>query len=158
MLLQELFDPAVAFDIDWDWSDLQSGDVYASAYDRQGRNIDFSFISTNPGAWDIEFVRGGSHAITGRGDAERVFATVLQAVQQFVQRVRPQVVLFSGKETSRARLYRALVNRYANQWGYQLYPLTMERAKEVFGDDPLNHRRVHDSESGHLLVLKRKYA
>lgn len=158
MLLQELFDPAVAFDIDWDWSDLRDGDVYASAYDRQGRNINFSFIEIKSGVWDIEFVRGGSHAITGRGDAERVFATVLRAVQQFVQRVQPPVVIFSGKESSRARLYQALVNRYASSWGYQLYPLTPERAQELFGDDPMNPQRVQDSESGQMLVLKRKSA
>jgi hypothetical protein len=154
MLLQELFDPSAAFELEWDRA--SPGVVYATAHDRQGRTIDFVFVEIEPGVWDIEFMRGGSYGITGRGDAERVFATVLTAVQQFVQQVRPLVIVFSGKESSRARLYQSLVNRYAAQLGYQLYPLTPERADQLFGDDPFNNQRVQDSASGKLLVLKRK--
>jgi hypothetical protein len=74
-------------------------------------------------AIDIEFTRGGSHNITGSGDAERVFATVLEAIRTYLSRYdTPLFILFSGKEDSRFKLYHRMVARYAGQFGYQVVP------------------------------------
>lgn len=115
----EVFEPKTAFELEWDET-FAPDELHALAYDRQGRTINISFVPVGEGAIDIEFTRGGSHDITGRGDAERVFGTVLQAIQIYLaQYQQPAYILFSGKETSRNKLYLRLVARYASKFGYQ---------------------------------------
>ena len=116
----EVFEPKTAFELEWDES-FAPDELHAMAYDRQGRIINIGFVPISGDAVDIEFTRGGSHDITGRGDAERVFGTVLQAIQIYLSRYRqPDYVLFSGKETSRNKLYLRLVARYAARFGYKI--------------------------------------
>lgn len=118
--ITEVFEPKTAFELEWDES-FAPDELHALALDRQGRTINISFVPISGDAVDIEFTRGGSHDITGRGDAERVFGTVLQAIQIYLARYRqPDFVLFSGKETSRNKLYLRLVARYAARFGYQV--------------------------------------
>lgn len=122
--LSELFQPETGFELEWDDSFAPS-ELHANAYDRQGRTINISFVPfhTELDTVDIEFTRGGSHDITGRGDAERVFATVLNAIKAYLSRYhRPLFILFSGKEDSRFKLYHRMVARYAGQFGYQVVP------------------------------------
>lgn len=115
----EVFEPTAAFELEWDES-FAPDELHAMAYDRQGRIINIGFVPISGDAVDIEFTRGGSHDITGRGDAERVFGTVLKAIQIYLARYRqPDYVLFSGKESSRNKLYLRLVARYAAQFGYR---------------------------------------
>lgn len=118
--LTELFDPRTSFDLEWDDS-FAPEEYHALAYDRQGRTINIGFVPIGADAVDIEFTRGGSHDITGRGDAERVFATVINAITTYLKNYRqPSYILFSGKETSRNKLYQRLVVRYAAGFGYQV--------------------------------------
>lgn len=133
--LKEVFDESSAFEVHWDPHSTKS-DSYATAYDRQGREINISFIGNNPfaygdepsnGDWDgvdIEFMRAGRHDITGKGDAERVFATVIKAVKQYISKHHPTYVLFSGSETSRHKFYQTLVKRYASSFGYEPIPIS----------------------------------
>jgi hypothetical protein len=117
--LGELFDPSTAFEIEWDET-FAPDELHATSYDRQGREINISFVPIGGDAVDIEFKRGGSFDVTGRGDAERVFGTVIQAVTTYLSKYRrPEYILFSGKETSRNKLYLRLVARYAARYGYQ---------------------------------------
>ena len=118
--LTELFDLQTAFELEWDDS-FAPEEYHALAYDRQGRTINISFVPIGADAVDIEFTRGGSHDVTGRGDAERVFATVIKAIATYLEEYRqPSYVLFSGKETSRNKLYQSLVVRYAAGFGYEV--------------------------------------
>ena len=82
--------------------------------------------------WGVEFYRNNSQALTGEGDAQRVFATVLTAIGQFIKKKKPDSLFFSAvKEDdptgSRTKLYDRLVQRYASQLGYNLqktdYPM-----------------------------------
>lgn len=79
--------------------------------------------------WDLEFWRKGSQEVTGEGDAQRIFATVLEAIKQFIKKEKPPSLKFAAKkptlpngkqDTSRANLYTRLVQRYAGQMGYQV--------------------------------------
>ncbi len=125
--ITEVFDPRSGFELEWDES-FAPTEFHADAYDRQGRTINISFVPfyTSDDNWeaiDIEFTRGGQHKITGQGDVERVFATVINAIRIYLGRYnRPLFVLFSGKEDSRFKLYRRIVARYANQFGYREIP------------------------------------
>ena len=124
--LTELFDSKTAFPLEWDDS-FAPTELHANAYDRQGRTINISFVpfhlNDNWEAVDIEFTRGGSHDVTGRGDAERVFATVIEAIKVYISEYnQPLFILFSGKEQSRFKLYNRMIARYASQFGYQVIP------------------------------------
>lgn len=81
-------------------------------YDEEGRPY-----------WHVEFWRNNSLEITGEGDAHRVFATVLAAIQEFVKMERPKRVTFSADKEpgeSRADLYDRLVQRYAQSMGFKV--------------------------------------
>jgi GNAT superfamily N-acetyltransferase len=85
-----------------------------------------------PSHWSVEFYRNNSQEVTGEGDAQKVFATVLAAIQQFVIKMKPGSISFSASKEidmdadnvekfnpeSRAKLYNRLVQRYAGAMGY----------------------------------------
>lgn len=124
--LTELFDPQASSPLEWD-DTFAPTEIHATAHDRQGRTINISFVPFHTGkdwqAIDIEFTRGGSHDVTGRGDAERVFATVINAIKTYLNQYnKPLFVLFSGKEQSRFKLYSRMIARFAAQFGYQVVP------------------------------------
>ena len=69
----------------------------------------------------IEFKVGGTFELTGRGDQWRIFATVREAVRQYLQRYgRPNYFIFSSKTDKRTRTYMNMVKRLAPEFGYQL--------------------------------------
>jgi hypothetical protein len=75
--------------------------------------------------WMVEFYRSNSQEITGEGDAQRIFATVLHAIQQFIKKKKPKSIFFTAvKEDdpkgSRTKLYNRLVQRFASGLGYSL--------------------------------------
>jgi hypothetical protein len=98
-----------------------------------GTNLSINFNMDFDGdfneEWIVEFWRNNSLDVTGEGDAQRIFATVLTAIQQFIEKEQPERVRFSAskeddagnRNTSRSSLYTRLVKRYANSWGYQVH-------------------------------------
>ena len=80
-------------------------------------------------AWEVEFWRNEYQDITGEGDQFRVFATVLQAINEFVAKYKPINLSFTAtkkvepwqKSMSRANLYDRLVQRYARASGYRAF-------------------------------------
>ena len=81
---------------------------------------------------DIEFDRDGSQAITGAGSAAEVLSSVYHTIVEYLKQYPADYVLFSAREPSRQRLYRAMVNRLSLNSGYTQIP-----AKDVpggFGD------------------------
>jgi hypothetical protein len=92
----------------------------------------------NEEAWSVEFYRNNSQEVTGEGDAQRIFATVLNAIQTFIKKYKPNKVIFSASKEldptiyygpddiipnpeSRAKLYDRLVQRYARSWGFRAF-------------------------------------
>ena len=77
----------------------------------------------------VEFWRNNSQEVTGEGDAQRVFATVLSAIQQYIKTHKTKRLSFSASKEvepgqnsqSRANLYDKLVQRYARSWGYRAF-------------------------------------
>ena len=81
---------------------------------------------------DIEFDRDGSQAITGGGSAAEVLSSVYHIIVEYLKQYPADYVLFSAREPSRQRLYKAMVNRLSLNSGYAQIP-----AKDVpggFGD------------------------
>jgi GNAT superfamily N-acetyltransferase len=108
------------------WSRGDHGDNDAFARLPDGSPLSISFEYSTPYEVLVSFTRDHSIDVTGAGDAQRVFATVLFAIQQFVKKEQPYNINFSAtKEVepgqnpeSRAKLYKKLVDRYATNLGY----------------------------------------
>ena len=84
----------------------------------------------------VEFYRNNSQEVTGEGDAQRIFATVIDAIQKYIKKYKPQRLSFSASKAvdmdaddnganfnpeSRAKLYDRLVQRYSKALGYRAF-------------------------------------
>jgi predicted chitinase len=116
------------------WEHGDHGDVDAVAKLDDGNYLSIMFNKgfdqeTKEEAWSVEFWRNNSQEVTGEGDAQRVFATVLSAIQKFIKKYKPNKVFFAASTEveqgqnaqSRARLYDSLVQRYAKAWGFRAF-------------------------------------
>lgn len=138
--LTELFDPKTSFPLRWDSQADYHGGVHAEAYDADGRTIDISFTpSGNDEVIEIVFSRGGYYDMSGKGDAARVMATVINAINIYLQKYKPPYVAFSAKSTGgRASAYAAMIKRLVR--GYTLlqpdqYPAVLNNFLEFIGND-----------------------
>ena len=145
--LTEAFDQP--YKLKWEKGEHGDYDALAKLDDGTYLSIMFNLSDQIEDRWMVEFYRNNSQALTGEGDAQRVFATVLTAVGQFIRKKKPQSLFFSAvKEDdptgSRTRLYDRLVQRYASNLGYTLqkqeypeqmaYKLTQNQMQENFAD------------------------
>ena len=127
------------------WEKGDYGDVDAIARLPDGTFLSVMFNKgikqeTKEEAWSVEFFRNNSQEKTGEGDQQRVFATVLSAIQTFISdkvpgakgRYKPNKIYFSAskevkpdedqrKAMTRARLYDSLVQRYARALGFRAF-------------------------------------
>lgn len=124
----------------WEKSDYGDVDVLAKLPDGGPLSIMFNKQQDSDGEEiiQVEFYRNNSQDVTGEGDAQRVFSTVLNAIQQYVKKYKPARLSFSASKNvdptiyyepgqpqpnpeSRAKLYDRLVQRYAKAWGYRAF-------------------------------------
>ena len=111
------------------WEKSESGSYDALVRLPDGTNLSIMFNNEGDDEYQVEFYRNNSQEVTGEGDAQRVFATVLNAIQKFVKKHNPWRLRFSATKDvepgqnseSRAKLYNRLVDRYANALGYDTY-------------------------------------
>jgi GNAT superfamily N-acetyltransferase len=122
--ITETFDNPYAFK--WDRGDFGDYDIYVRLPDGNSLTISFNNEDKDNDVWHVAFARGHSQEITGEGDAQRIFATVLHSIKQFIGKVHPEKLYFSASKEvepgqnseSRANLYSRMVKRYASAWGY----------------------------------------
>jgi hypothetical protein len=127
--VNEAFDQP--YRLKWEHGDYGDVDAYAKLDDGNYLSIMFNkgYNQDKEEAWNVEFFRNNSQEVTGEGDAQRVFATVLSAIQKFIKKYKPNKVIFSASKEveqgqnaqSRARLYDSLVQRYARAWGFRAF-------------------------------------
>jgi GNAT superfamily N-acetyltransferase len=127
--ITEAFDQP--YRLKWEAGDYGDVDAYAKLDDGNYLSIMFNkgYNQDKEEAWSVEFFRNNSQEVTGEGDAQRVFATVLSAIQKFIKKYKPNRVIFSASKEvgdgqnaqSRARLYDSLVQRYARAWGFRAF-------------------------------------
>ena len=124
LVLLEAFD--APYPLTWETSDY--GDMDALAKLPDGTYLSIMF-NNDGDEWQVEFHRNNSQEITGEGDAQRIFATVLNSIHEFIEKEDPERIRFSASKedesgqitnTSRSSLYTRLVKRYAGQWGYSV--------------------------------------
>ena len=92
-----------------------------------GAYLSIMFNEEGEDEYSVEFWRGHSQSVTGEGDAQRIFATVLAAIAEFIKKYHPRSLSFeaakkdeSQQSDSRAKLYDRLVQRYASALGYRV--------------------------------------
>jgi hypothetical protein len=136
--VNETFDQP--YPIKWEKSDYGDYDALAKLPDGSPLSIMFNKQQDDEGeeVVQIEFYRNNDQEVTGEGDAQRVFATVLTAIQQYVKKQKPLKLTFSASKlldptiyyepdepqpnpASRAKLYDRLIQRYAKSWGYRAF-------------------------------------
>ena len=126
------------------WEKSEYGDVDALVTLPDGTYLTIMFEHVTPYEVNISFWRNNSLDVTGEGDAQRIFATVLAAIQKFLTMEQPANISFSASKEidmdaddrgakfnpeSRAKLYNRMVNRYAAAWGYT--PHSFDHGDEV---------------------------
>jgi len=91
---------------------------------KQGRVMEMHFaVEETDAAWPHHTEM--SSDITGKGDAMRIFATVLNVVGAYIKKNKPDIIRVMGTKTkddeigSRLELYKKLIKRYASKLGYQ---------------------------------------
>ena len=126
--VKEAFDQP--YPMTWEKSEADdSMDALARLPDGSNLSIMFNqdYDDEGEGIYSVEFWRGNSQEVTGAGDSQRVFATVLEAIKQFIQKRNPEQLYFSAnkdvepgqKAGTRSNLYTSLVRRYARALGYE---------------------------------------
>jgi hypothetical protein len=123
-VLAELFDKQ-AIPLAWKKSNgvtMAFGELAHSDPNDQ-RDLDIRFFDKGNGIVELEFSIDNKFSVTGRGNANVVFATVIQAVKQFVSE-HPNVhtIIFSASELSRARMYDTLAKRISREVGWHIVP------------------------------------
>ncbi len=136
--VNEAFDQPYPFT--WEKSEYGDYDALAKLPDGSPLSIMFNKQEGEEGeeVVQVEFYRSNSQEVTGEGDAQRIFATVLIAIQQYIKKHKPLRLTFSASKQvdptiyyepgepqpnpeSRAKLYDRLVQRYAKAWGYRAF-------------------------------------
>jgi hypothetical protein len=122
----------------WEKSDYGDVDMLAKLPDGTNLSIMFNQEYGDEGeeVVQVEFYRNNSQAVTGEGDSQRIFATVLDAIQKYIKKYKPQRLSFSAIKAvdmdaddngaqfnpeSRAKLYDRLVQRYSKALGYRAF-------------------------------------
>jgi GNAT superfamily N-acetyltransferase len=122
------------------WEKSDYGDVDLNTKLPDGTNLNIMFNQGYNGVGEeivqVEFHRNNSQEVTGEGDAQRIFATVIDAIQKYIKKYKPQRLIFSASKSadmdaddngaqfnpeSRAKLYDRLVQRYSKALGYRAF-------------------------------------
>jgi hypothetical protein len=108
--------------------------------------------------YELSFQRNGSERVTGEGDAQRVFATVLSVIGEFIKQVDPYAIVFyadyetderdaSRDPYARARLYKRMLDRYLDRTKYESFAEDVGGQVKFIVQIPLP---LHGSHSGYV--------
>ena len=121
--LEEAFDTKV----EWVKELGPSGStVYATKV--EDAYIELTYRPVSKGVY-ISFTRGGVMSVTGEGSQNKIFGAVINHIKQWAAKNKPEQIMFSAfkprtgafgsQDSTRSGLYRKIVQRFANQNGYE---------------------------------------
>lgn len=131
---------------------------------------DLPKLTKGEDVWTIIFSRDRSTEVTGQGDAPRIFATVIHAINEWFRVIKPKIVDFTADKDdygivgSRAKLYQRLANMFAKKANYKMMaidagrdahyiiasPSVLQTGKEVQNEEktrkrgPISNRRPNE--------------
>jgi hypothetical protein len=90
--------------------------------------IELTYKKLSNGDLYISFTRGGRMAVTGEGNQNKIFGAVINHIKSYAAQTNPKRLVFSAfkpntgpfgtQDTTRSGLYSRMVQRFANQNGY----------------------------------------
>lgn len=129
--ITEVFDTAYTFTLKKKGEDSYKASFKTDA--GQSGEVDIRYLKSgifyHGGHYYLDFSIDGSQDITGKGDAFKIFSTVLKVMENFTNQVHPDVMVFTSSKPgedwladvdqgSREKLYDALVKKFASKLGY----------------------------------------
>ena len=116
---------------------VSNGLIMVTFMDYKIDDIDIEDYSAPPElsgkpAVDINFTKGGSIKLTGEGDAFRIMATVLSAIEDYVKKKNVRILTFTAKEKSRRKLYSRLAKMAAKKFGFKVAKNNTSTSPELF--------------------------
>lgn len=129
-IIKELLDPKLAVDLEWaEGSDYIAARGYVTVTDQYGNKEDeelevefLDYPHPQRKEYEVQFKVGDSYDITGGGNANVIFASVIQACKDFVEIYKPDRLFFTAEEQSRARAYDTITKRVAREVGWHVIP------------------------------------
>lgn len=107
------------------WTEHNEDEIHATFTTDQDTEVTVAFDRMGLNLWNISFdaaywdhknkVHVKTFLKTGQGDAPRIFATVIAATQEFVNKYKPKYLWFTAShdEPSRIKLYNTMAKRFA---------------------------------------------
>ncbi|NDG32734.1 hypothetical protein EB118_22000, partial [bacterium] len=124
-LLTELFNTE-PLELEWDgYGEEQQAKAVLPA--RPGHPSDvlrIKFTEVGDGVAEVFFSLNDDFDLTGRGNVSVIFATVINAITDYVRDMEDTIetIIFTAKEPSRARMYDTLSKRVAAKFGWHVVP------------------------------------
>lgn len=159
--VNEILDKKSASNMTWDEGESNElyNEIRATAKDKKNNTLKYNFYEfPKYDLTAIEFSRavgpwGDNYSIDKSGDQYTVFATLLQAIKNYLSAGKPEYIFFAAKEPSRAKLYQTFVNRFANQFGYKQIsadniPRAVSATLYSSNDTPFLLQKVGQKEQG----------
>jgi len=86
---------------------------------------------------DLSFTSDGSLELTGKGNAGRILATVLDILKKFLEHSTPDEITFIAPTDSpaRARVYERMVKRYLQGTEYELVKIHRKKIDHLNPDE-----------------------
>lgn len=119
-----------AFDTEANWTlgyEHGSEKVFATKID--DAYIELTYKTMSNGDLYISFTRSSRMAVTGEGKQNKIFGAVVNHIKSYVSQTQPKRIVFSAfkpntgpfgaQDTTRSSLYRRMVQRFADQNGYE---------------------------------------
>ena len=121
MKLNEVFEQAYP----WKWDHKSNTSMTAEFVTDADTTVYVEFSYDGDGQWEVDFGReettqawnrrdkAVSAKITGQGDAFRIYATLIDMIQDFVRHQDFDALVFTAHETSRKDLYKRILPKLA---------------------------------------------
>jgi len=111
---------------DYTWLHKNSGwsNEWKGGFNSAAGNVELTAVEEDTGRYEIIFGVGGDTGITEKGDAFRIFATVIAMIAEFAQEAKPFQIKFEaqkaqknrtdwrGKGKARSSIYTKLIDRF----------------------------------------------
>jgi hypothetical protein len=132
--ITELFEPDKASKLTWRFGGTQAvTNINSDTY----LVINFLEQEDDYDSRGIEFHVNGEFGMTGEGNVSEIFATVIEAVKEFVQnKTDCDSLYFTAQEKSRARMYDTLAKRVAKKLGWHVVPY-----EDMMADEKYDHAK-----------------
>ena len=121
-IITELFNRGSAYPLTWGRASMGIIAVFST---EDASEIEVQFEKMSGGGIEVAFRRENKnkpythgYSITGGGDAPKILATVVSAIETYMSKYSPEYIIFTSEHPSRTKLYEAMVRRLIKSTNY----------------------------------------